>query len=474
MNKIVQLMAFVAISLVVSACGQQRDNREAAPAAEFSSSGVELSDAELDNLVRRSYQYVALYNVNNKQADLAGGWNRQLVDTQLKDHTLKAIARPNNDTLYITAVLDLRKEPVIMSFPAFESTYVSLMVTGYDHYVNVPLSSRKGDFVEPVTVAFYTERTEGYAGEPIKGVDRVFEMSGDLVSAILRVMPHAAEPERFKRVAAQMEASTLQTLSEFRGGTAKPIDDLDFPPVGETDFDVFENNLLEVMQFVFNVTSFSEDDSLDQAVLAAYRPLGIEPGKAFDPGSAVQLDGERVRAVAQGVAQEYLAMANNAEAVAQLLLTWGAPKGKTTLDGVVAMSVLGPIGLPAEEANYPPVVTNDGKPMNAMNDYIVRMDAGELPPAQAFWSITLYDLKDGFFIPNDRKKYSVGENAGMRLDDEGGITIYIAAEQPEGVPPENWLPINREDLDLSMNLRIYVPDLERMKTWSAPRADLIE
>jgi hypothetical protein len=50
--------------------------------------------------------------------------------TELKDHTMHEIARPNNDTLYIICMLDLRKDPVILEMPAFDSKYVSLMVTG--------------------------------------------------------------------------------------------------------------------------------------------------------------------------------------------------------------------------------------------------------------------------------------------------------------------------------------------------------
>ena len=112
--------------------------------------------------------------------------------------------------------------------------------------------------------------------------------------------------------------------------------------------------------------------------------------------------------------------------------------------------------------------------MNALHDYVIRMTKEQLPPAEAFWSVTLYDLQNGFFIPNDRRKYSVGENAGMQLNEDGGIEIYIAAEQPAGVPEENWLPINRKDEDLSVNLRIYAPDAEQMKTWQAPRAELLQ
>ena len=96
-------------------------------------SEVKLTDEDVDNLVRRSYQYVAMYNVNNKIALKQGGWNTVEADTELKDHTMQDIARPNNDTLYITAIIDLRKDPVILEMPAFDSDYVSLMVTGYDH-----------------------------------------------------------------------------------------------------------------------------------------------------------------------------------------------------------------------------------------------------------------------------------------------------------------------------------------------------
>jgi len=140
----------------------------------------------------------------------------------------------------------------------------------------------------------------------------------------------------------------------------------------------------------------------------------------------------------------------------------------------VAVSIIGPIGIPREEAVYPQVATADGKQMNAMHDYVIRMSKSELPPTDTFWSLTLYDLEQGFFIPNDRKKYSVGKNAGMKLNPEGGIDIYIAAEQPEGVPVENWLPIERSDIDLNSQLRIYVPDLEKMKSWKPPVAEMID
>jgi len=64
----------------------------------------------------------------------------------------------------------------------------------------------------------------------------------------------------------------------------------------------------------------------------------------------------------------------------------------------------------------------------------------------------------------------VGENAGYKLDDDGGIEIHVAAEKPANIPAENWLPINRGDEGLDIIMRVYVPDLERYKTWKPPKA----
>ena len=112
--------------------------------------------------------------------------------------------------------------------------------------------------------------------------------------------------------------------------------------------------------------------------------------------------------------------------------------------------------------------------MNALHDYVIRMSKDELPPAKAFWSVTLYDSQNGFFIPNDQKKYSVGENAGFKLNKDGGIEIHIAAEKLDDVPEENWLPINRNDEVLDVIMRIYAPDQEKMKAWIAPKAEMVK
>jgi len=443
--------------------------------------GLKLDHAQVENIVKRSYQCVAMYNVINKAAmDKSNplsthGWNKIKLNTQLADANLKGIARPNNDTLYQIATLDLRNEPVILEVPAIDSNYVSLETSAYDHYLDVWMATRLGDFKKPEKLLFYTARTNGYRpGEKINGIDRYLEMNGDFVIVNTRVMPHANDPARFKRIVSQIESLKVMTLSEYEGKPANPADQIKFPAYGKTDADIFGNNLLEVMQFVFNHTTFDPKNELDQAVLAAYKPLGVEPGKAWDPGKAAKIDGAMFRQVAEEVKKTSLAIMGDADQAAFFIPRINQSKGNTDLDTLVVQSVIGPLGLPATEAMYPPINTPDGKPMNALHDYVIRMTRAELPPAKAFWSLTLYDTKNGFFIPNPQNKYSVGENAGYKLNADGGIEIYVAAEKPAGVPDENWLPINRGDEGLDILLRVYAPDLEKMKTWKAPNAVLVK
>ena len=198
--------------------------------------------------------------------------------------------------------------------------------------------------------------------------------------------------------------------------------------------------------------------------------LACAASDASDAEKVAMLNGQAVRDVAECVAGESLAMMQDTAFVEGKITSLFQPKGAMDFDLWVIQSITGPIGLPASEAVYPPVQTEDGAPMNAKHDYEIVMSAENLPPTDAFWSTTLYDLEQGFFIPNDRFKYSVGENAGFKLDEDGGIRIVIAAEQPEGVPEENWLPVNRGDYDIDLSMRIYAPDLERFAEWTPPIA----
>ncbi len=429
-----------------------------------------------ENLVRRSYQYVALYTtiftfaLNEKSPFYTGGWNKTFRAEGLTDASARDIPRPNNDSLYVVSTMDLRAEPVTIQYPAFRSRDVSLETSALDHYVNIPLATSKGDFKKPTTMLYYSARTKGYSGEAVEGVDKIMEMSGDFVVAFLRVMPEAADPEKFKTNMAAIKKVKLQTLAEFQGGASKPTGKVSFPPYVSAP-SIFGTDFLPVMQFVFSHTTFDPNNEMDQAALAALKTVGVEPGKQYNANQVPKIDGKQLKKMAEEIAEKEVAIWGNPKQAAPFLTKLFQPKGHMDIDSMVLQSCVGPLGQPADQAMYPGVATSDGKPMNAQHDYVIRMTKDEMPPYTAFWSATLYDAEHGFFIPNKQKKYSVGQNAGMKLNASGGIEIHIAAEQPKGVPAENWLPITRQDLGLDIIMRIYVPDLEKMKTWKAPKAE---
>lgn len=84
-----------------------------------------------------------------------------------------------------------------------------------------------------------------------------------------------------------------------------------------------------------------------------------------------------------------------------------------------------------------------------------------------------HTLRDIARSNNDRKKYSVGENGGMKLNADGGIEVYVSEKKPENVPEEDWLPISRKDENLDVILRLYMPDIEKYKTWNPPKAEMV-
>jgi hypothetical protein len=227
------------------------------------------------------------------------------------------------------------------------------------------------------------------------------------------------------------------------------------------------------MQFVFNHTTFDPSNDMDRAALAALKQVGVEPGKKYDPNQTTAIDGTQLKKIEAEVTKKQVATWSDPKKAGPYLTKLFQPKGHMDIDSMVLQSAVGPLGQPADQAMYPGVGTSDGKPMNAQHDYVIRMTKDEMPPYTAFWSATLYDSAHGFFIPNEHKKYSVGQNGGMKLDALGGIEIHIAANQPPGVPEDNWLPITRKDLGLDVIMRVYVPDVEKMKTWKAPQAEKV-
>ncbi len=224
------------------------------------------------------------------------------------------------------------------------------------------------------------------------------------------------------------------------------------------------------MQFVLNHTTFDTEDPLDADLLKSLAPFGLEPGKNYSSEDIAQIDSKALYTSAQEVVLWATSKVMDPEYSSANVTKLFQRKGNMNLELLVIQSVIGPIGQPATEALYPAILTEDGLPMNALESYEIVMSADQMPPAKAFWSLTLYDSENGFFIPNDRKKYSVGENSGFKLDRKGGIRIVIADKKPKDVPMENWLPINSGDYEIDLIMRLYSPDLDAYSDWNPPVA----
>ena len=122
------------------------------------------------------------------------------------------------------------------------------------------------------------------------------------------------------------------------------------------------------------------------------------------------------------------------------------------------------------EAYYPALFNDaDGKALDGeAGTYVLRFEGGALPPVDAFWSITLYDLERRLMVPNPIKRYSIGDRTeGVVFGEDGSLEITIQAEDPGGAASANWLPAPKAPFYLLM--RAYRPQSAMLDgTYSLP------
>ena len=131
------------------------------------------------------------------------------------------------------------------------------------------------------------------------------------------------------------------------------------------------------------------------------------------------------------------------------------------------LTILGMGALPPEESSYPIVFTDeDGAPLDGEHEYLLHFDKQELPPADAFWSITLYD-QDGFQVTNPLDRFAIGDRDPLRFDADGSLDLYIQHKSPGLEHEPNWLPSAPGPFNLTM--RLYLPRPEALNgQWRPP------
>ncbi|ANN74052.1 DUF1254 domain-containing protein [Bordetella bronchialis] len=132
----------------------------------------------------------------------------------------------------------------------------------------------------------------------------------------------------------------------------------------------------------------------------------------------------------------------------------------------VAYAGLG-AGLP-EDILYPvTLIDSDGDLLTADDDYVLHFDKGQLPPANAFWSLNLYGPNQTF-VENQARRYAIRSTDNLRYNADGSLDIYIQRRAPRGERQANWLPAP-ESGPFMLNMRLYWPrDIALDQQWAPP------
>lgn len=384
---------------------------------------------------------------------------------------MKTVVRPNFDTLYSSAWLDLTKEPVIVSVPDTKGRYYLLPML--DMWTDVFASP--GWRTTGTEAQTFLVTPPGWAGTVPNGVTQI-KASTPYVWIIGRIKTDG--PADYDAVHKIQGALKIVPLSQMGDDDWKPaakqIDpdiDMKTPPKEQVDkmpaaaFFAYASELLKLHPPHFT----------DQPILARMKRIGIEPGKSFDFES---LD----PAVRKGL--------ESAPEAAQKLMEWKLP----TLARVVnfwslntdTMGVYGnyylkraivtQLGLGAnvpQDAVYPlNIGDKDGKPLDGANDYVIHFDKADLPPVNAFWSITLYDPQ-GFQVANSLDRFAVSNWMPFKYNPDGSLDLYFQHESPGKDKEANWLPAPKGPFNLTM--RLYAPKSDALTgKWNPPPVTKVE
>ena len=262
----------------------------------------------------------------------------------------------------------------------------------------------------------------------VQRIDAATPMSG--LSGVRRPTdPRTTTPCTRCRMATRYAALAIGQGSETGQGPDDPTVDMKTPPMTQVDtmaagkYFAYAAELLKV----------NPPHITDQPIVARMRRIGIEPGKSFD---FVKADPAVKRALERAAPDALKAMQAKIPTLARVVNGWQMNTDTMGVYGnyylkraIVAMIGLG-ANLP-EDAVYPLNIGDaDGKPLTGANKYVLQFAKYEIPPAKAFWSVTLYD-KNGFPSPNDLKRNAIGDRDALKLNTDGSLDLYFQRASPE-------------------------------------------
>jgi len=412
-----------------------------------------------------SYRIQHSYFVDENHPEYKGAWNTLHNVARVYTPEDKAIQTPNSDTPYGFLGADLRAEPLVISVPAIPDRYYSLQfIDMYTHNFAYVGSRATGS-----AAGDYLLAGPGWQGDVPDGIDAVIRSETELAFVLYRTQLFGADDlEEVKKIQASFE---VQPLSRFTGGAPRSAVPIDFIEPLSAEAQRSSPEFFGILNFLLQ---FAPTHASETELMERFAKAGIGAGKRFD---IAMFSPEQREAIGNGIADAW-----NAYAEFKSEEIDSGKRGSADVFGTreflgndymarMASAVLGIYGNSKEEANYPAYFTDsEGKPLDgATGRYTVRFEAGELPPVNAFWSLTMYEMPASLLTENPIDRYLINSTMEPDLvrDADGSITVYIQHESPGADKEPNWLPA--PDGPFFMVMRQYWPKPEALDgTWKVP------
>jgi hypothetical protein len=370
----------------------------------------------------------------------------------------RAVVRPNFDTLYSSAWVDLTGGPVEIHIPDSDGRFYMLPLLDMwtDVFAN-PGKRTTGTGPQDVTLV-----PPGHSGStPIRGT--VIQAPTPHVWVIGRTQTNG--PGDY----ADVHAFQDQLRIRASGPAAAFPPDLAVDPDIEPLRQVNAMTAVEFFGYAADVLKVNHPHLSDFSQLARIGRLGIVPGQDFDPDAFTttqRKDIERGAAAARqaliGAPLHQGAPVNGWLSLTESIGVYGNSYFKRAM-----VSLIGLGANPAEDAIYPLLVEDaDGDLPYGENDYVVHFEAGQLPPVAAFWSVTMYDA-EGFQVANELNRFALGDRDPLVYNGDGSLDLYLQRSDPGGGRRSNWLPAPAGPIGVT--LRLYAPRPAALNgTWSPP------
>ena len=379
-------------------------------------------------------------------AKLRGPLNTLVHAKQLLTPDFEDVQSPNNDTLYTTAWLDLRDEPLVLHVPDMAGRFYTYQFV--DAYTNnfTYVSQRTRGFRE-MDIAICGP---GHSGAIPPGMDRI-DAPTPTVFMIGRLAVDG--PDDVSAVHALQDEMFLGPLSGWASRS-----------IAEPRVAVASGNEgpLAFFEDLGDLIADSPPPPADAGLMGFFATIGLSVDHGFNVSA---LDEPTRRGLERAIAEGEGMIASAAQGLGTEMNGWQLPPVADEYFGTdylyraavgwQSMYVNDPV-----EAYYPPnYVDQDGAQLDgSRGSYEIRFEADQMPPVGAFWSITLYDLEKRLMVANSIDRYSIGDRTpGLVTADDGSLTIRIQHSTPEGDARANWLPAPNTPFYLL--LRMYLPSM---------------